>query len=99
MERLNQSFGIGMIELKANPYESRILFQPKEKNLDFKTIDKLCRINKDFEKFIEQTEKLMTASEKYVVSTEKELDEFCDSYFSNDTEFEKYCKEKFIPTE
>jgi uncharacterized protein len=97
MERLNQSFGIGIIELRANPYESKILFQPKYRDLDFKTIDKLCKINKDFEKFIEQTEKLMTASDKYYRSTEKELDEFCDSYFQNDSEIDKYCKEKFIP--
>jgi hypothetical protein len=94
MERLNQSFGIGIIELKANPYESKILFPAKYKDLDFKTIDKLCKINKDFEKFIEQIEKLMTASDKYYKSTEKELDEFCDSYFLNDTEIEEYCKEK-----
>lgn len=97
MERLNQSFGIGVIELNANPYKSRVLFQPKEKDLDFKTIDKLCIINKEFEKFIEQTEKLMTAEERYYKSTAKELDEFCDDYFKNDTEIEKYCKDKNIP--
>lgn len=99
MERLNQSFGIGIIKLKANPYESKVLFQPKYKNLDFKTIDKLCKINKEFEKFIEQVEKLMTASDKYATSTEKELDEFCDKYFSNDTEAENFCIEKNIPRE
>ena len=99
MERLNQSFGIGIIVLKANPYESKVLFQPKYKDLDFKTIDKLCKINKEFEKFIEQTEKLMTASDKYAKATEKELDEFCDRSFLNDTEVEKYCKEKNIPFE
>ncbi|WP_379841785.1 hypothetical protein [Flavobacterium myungsuense] len=97
MERLNQSFGIGIIELKANPYESKILYPAKYKALDFKTIDKLCRINKDFEKFIEQVEKLLTANEKYLKSTEKELEEFSDSYFLNDTEVEKYCKDKLIP--
>lgn len=97
IERLNQSFGIGVIELNANPYQSRVLFPAKYKELDFKTIDKLCKINKEFEKFIEQTEKLMTASEKYASGAEKELDEFCDSYFANDTEVEKYCKEKNIP--
>ena len=80
--------------MKVKPY-----FAPKQKELDFKTIDKLCRINPDFEKFIEQTEKLMTANEKYVKSTEKELEEFCDHYFSNDTEFENYCNEKHIPIE
>jgi len=99
MERLNQSFGIGVIILNSNPYKSKVLFQAKYRELDFKTIDKLCKMNKEFEKFIEQTEKLMTAEEKYHKSTEKELDEFCDDYFNNDSEIEKYCKEKYIPTE
>ena len=99
MARLNQSFGIGIIELNANPYQSQILFPSVYRDLDFKTIDKLCKMNKEFEKFIEQTEKLMTASEKYLSGAEKELEEFCDKYFSNYTEFEKYCKEKYIPIE
>jgi len=97
MERLNQSFGIGIIELQANPYQSKILFQSKHRELDFKTIDKLCKINKEFETFFEQTEKLMTAEERYFKSTEKELDEFCDKYFENDSEIKTYCEEKHIP--
>ncbi|GEO23489.1 hypothetical protein [Cyclobacterium qasimii] len=97
MERLNQSFGIGIIELNANPYRSKILFPATYRDLDFKTIDKLCKINNEFEQFIEQTDRLMTAQERYYKSTEKELDEFCDTYFDNDTEIEKYCKEKYIP--
>jgi hypothetical protein len=97
IERLNQSFGIGVIELHANPYQSKILFQPKYRSLDFKTMDKLCKINKKFEEFIEQTEKHMTAEEKYSKATEKELDDFSDEYFANDTERIKYCKEKNIP--
>ena len=32
-------------------------------------------MNKEFEKFIEQTEKLMTASEKYISGAEKELND------------------------
>ena len=99
MSRLNQSFGIGIIELNANPYQSKILFTAKYRDLDFKTIDKLCKINKEFEKYIEQTEKLMTAEERYYKSTEKELDDFCDDYFENDSDVEKYCKENYIPTE
>lgn len=99
MARLNQSFGIGIIELNANPYQSKILYPAIFRDLDFKTIDKLCKMNKEFEKFIEHTEKLMTASEKYVLGAEKELDEFCDGYFANDTEVEIYCKEKHITTE
>jgi uncharacterized protein len=99
MERLNQSFGIGIIELNANPYKSKVLFTSKYRDLDFKTIDKLCKINRDFEKFIEQTEKLMTAEERYYKATEKELDEFSDRYFINDTEIEQYCKDRHIPIE
>jgi uncharacterized protein len=90
MARLYQSFGIGIIELNANPYQSKVLFPPVYRDLDFITIDKLCKMNKEFEKFIEQTEKLMTASENYVSGADKESDEFCDNYFENDTDFENY---------
>ena len=97
LERLNQSFGIGVIELNANPYQSKVLFQAKYHTLDFKTIDKLCKINKSFDKFIEQTEKLLTAEDRYFEAIEKELNMFCDEYFDNDTEIEEYCKNKHIP--
>ncbi|MBL1233149.1 MAG: hypothetical protein COA31_010550 [Flavobacteriales bacterium] len=99
MERLNQSFGIGIIELNGNPYESKILFQPTYKELDFKTIDKLCEINSEFEKFIAQTETMLIAPEKYVKGTKKEFEDFCDDYFKTDSEIEKYCKDKNIPIE
>ena len=99
MERLNQSFGIGIIELSGNPYESKVLFQPKFKELDFKTMDKLCEINSEFEKFIGQTETMLIAPEKYVKGTRKEFEEFCDDYFKTDSEIEKYCKSKNIPYE
>jgi hypothetical protein len=99
MERLNQSFGIGIIELGGNPYESKVLFQPKFKELDFKTMDKLCEINSEFEKFIGQTETMLTAPEKYVKGTRKEFEEFCDDYFKTDSEVERYCKSKNIPYE
>lgn len=96
MERLSLSFGIGIIKLSANPYQSKVIFPPKYRDFDFKTIDKLCKINKEFERFIEQVDKLLTAEDRYYKSTEKELDEFCDKYFENDTEIEKYCKEMNI---
>ncbi|WP_299872126.1 hypothetical protein [uncultured Cocleimonas sp.] len=97
IERLNQSFGIGVIELKSNPYESKILFPSKYKELDFKTIDKLCKINPAFEDFIELSEKTLTASERYLNSIKNELDSFCDNYLKLDSEFEAYCKDKHIP--
>lgn len=97
MERLNQSFGIGIIELYGNPYESKILFQPTYRELDFKTIDKLCEINSEFEKFIGLTETMLIAPEKYAKGTKKEFESFCDDYFKTDSEVEKYCAEKNIP--
>ena len=100
MERLNQSFGIGIIELKSNPFESKVLFQAKLKELDFKTIDKLCKVNQDFENFIKLTEKSLTAKDDFDTETiEKRLIEFCDNYFLNDSEIEEYCKKVNIPTE
>lgn len=99
MERLSQSFGIGIIELSANPYESKILFSANLKELDYKTIDKLCEINKDFEKFIKQTEAMLTAPDEYFKGTQKVFEEFCDTYFETDSDIEKYCKENNIPFE
>ena len=99
MERLNQSFGIGIIELKANPYESKVLFPSEYKELDFKTIDKLCKINKTFDDFIELTEKTITATDRYIKPTKQELESFCDSFLSQDSEIEKYCLSKNIPFE
>jgi benzoyl-CoA reductase/2-hydroxyglutaryl-CoA dehydratase subunit BcrC/BadD/HgdB len=56
-------------------------------------------MNFEFSKFIEQIEKLLTATEKYISGVVKELDEFCDSYFVSDSEIELYCKEKNIPSD
>jgi hypothetical protein len=97
IERLNQSFGIGVIELKPNPYESKIIYPSRYKELDFKTIDKLCKINSSFEDFIELSEKTITASERYIKSIKNELENFCDDYLKHDSEFEAYCKKKHIP--
>ncbi len=97
MQRLNESFGIGIIELKSNPYESEILFQSKFKELDFKTIDKLCKVNDKYENFIEMTERMLTIDERNYQSVENELSNFCDEYFKNDSEIKEYCKKHFIP--
>jgi hypothetical protein len=97
MERLNQSFGIGIVKLHANPYESKILFQAKFRELDFKTIDKLCKVNPNYEKFIELTEKALAIEERYYSSIKKEFDTFCDRYFENDSQIEAYCHKHAIP--
>lgn len=99
MARLNQSFGIGIIKLNATPYQSKILFPAAYRDLDFKTIDKQCKMNSEFNKLFEQTEKLLTLTdERYYKSIENEPDEFCDDYFANDAEVENYSKVKHILT-
>jgi hypothetical protein len=99
IKRLNESFGIGVIELYSNPYQSKILFQSKYRELDINTIDKLCKNNPDFNIFLEQMEKLLNADEKYYKATENELEHICDNYLLNDDEIKEYCKEKNIPLE
>ncbi len=97
MERLNKSFGIGIIKLHANPFESQILFQSSYKNLDYQTIDKLCHINEKYRKLIEQIEKILSADDKYVNSSLLELDKECDVYYEKDEDILSYCETKNIP--
>ena len=55
MERLASSFGIGIIQLDPSDIDaSRILYPARgRETLDWETINKLCKQNKDFEKFLE----------------------------------------------
>lgn len=99
MKRLSQSFGIGIIRLAANPFQSEMLFPAKYRELDFVTIDKLCKINQNFEHFISHTEKLLAADERYVNALERELTGFCDDFFTSEEDAESYCKVKSIPVE
>lgn len=50
-ERLNESFGIGMIELK-NDNNKAIIFEAKERELDIRTFNMLVGINTNFREFI-----------------------------------------------
>ncbi len=100
IERLNQSFGIGVIELKVNPYESQILFSSKYRELDFKTIDKLCKINNTFKDFIVYIEEIITNKGRNYQRVKEEFQfKFCDTYLKDDIAIELYCKEKNIPIE
>ena len=96
LERLNKSFGIGFILLDSYPYKSKIIFNSSYKELDFITIDRLCEINKDFENFIKIIDKFLKANDDYIQPTKKELQEFCDEVLKNDSEIEKYIKQKEI---
>ena len=99
INRLHQSFGIGVIELKANPYQSKILNTARYKELDYKTIDKLCLVNKHFKEFVEFNQKMLTISEASFKFIENGFDKFCDDYFSSDSEIELYNQKNNIPYE
>lgn len=98
IERLNHTFGIGIIKLSANPFESKILFHAKSNKLSFKTIDKLSGMNDDFKDFMVLIEKILSAAEKYQSSVKMELTEFCDSFLETDKQFIDYCDSKRILT-
>ncbi len=53
LRRLNQSFGIGVIQLDGSEFSnSKIVLSAKEKALDMQTIDMLVDKNEDFKEFI-----------------------------------------------
>ena len=99
MERLNQAHGIGVIELKANPYMSKIRFQAKYKDLDVNTIDKLCKNSPDeFGAFIRSVYTLLTG-DNMLFKTDF-LHKFSDECFDNNSEeIKTYCNENNIPFE
>lgn len=99
LERLNKAFGIGIIKLHSNPFESQILFQSSYRELDYQTIDKLCNINEKYRDIIEQIEKILNADNRYLDSSLEELNRKCDTYYKKDEEIKKYCEFKNIPIE
>jgi len=85
LDRLSSSFGIGIIELNpSDPDSSRILYPARvRQSLDWETIDKLCRQNSDFEKFLQDVK--IDFESKRIHSSE--YDEVID-------DIAKYVKEK-----
>ncbi len=59
LSRLVNSFGIGIIKLqKKDVFSSQIVYGAKEKtNLDFEMIDKLSKLNPDFQAFLDSISK------------------------------------------
>ena len=95
MQRLNNAFGIGIILMQAT--EATILYPAREKQLDYITIEKLNRINKQFCEFINKLSKVLLASKDYTDIARDSLIAICDKVFETDEEIETYCKEHNIP--
>jgi len=99
MERLSRAFGIGVIKLHANPFESQVLFAATHKELDYQTIDKLCNINDKYHEFIGQIEKILNADDKYHELSMGELERKCDPFYTTDEDVINYCQSKNITSE
>lgn len=95
MKRLNNAFGIGIIEMQAT--EAKMLYQAREKQLDYNTIEKLNNLSPDFRTFIAKLSKVMLASKDYTADARKSFESICDKVFDTDEEIAAYCKEHSIP--
>ncbi len=100
LERLSLSFGIGFILLKSAPYESKILFPSKRREVDFKTMEKICGYNRDFRAFFDHVALVLEAENRYVEASEGKLEEICrKELLKDEDEIVTYCKQKHIPTD
>lgn len=97
MERLNRSFGIGVIKLSPYSDNTLELFPARKNELDYYTIDKLCRINNDFKNFITKSTKVLNAQAEVLEDVKSGLQKFCDRGFSSQEEILEYCNENHIP--
>lgn len=97
MARLNRSFGIGIIKLSPYSDDTAVLFPARKNELDYYTIDKLCRINPDFKSFIIKATKVLNAQTEVLEDVKGGLQKFCDKGFSSQEEILAYCDENYIP--
>lgn len=91
MKMLNESFGIGFIQLSAEDYKksSRLLPAKRKEQLDWNMINRLLRENPDFREFVNTIEWDMASS------TVRNTSDFDEQFKSND-EFLAYIREKRI---
>ena len=97
MARLNRSFGIGVIKVSPYTDDTTVLYPARKNELDYYTIDKLCRINPDFKNFIVKTTKVINAATDVLEDVKGGLQKFCDKGFASQDEVIKYCNENHIP--
>lgn len=97
MSRLNAAFGIGIIQLQAHSTDTKIWFDAREKEIDYTTLDNLCRNNSDVSGFIEKLNLLLDADAKGHKVFKHNFEQDCDEIFKDDKELENYCLAKNIP--
>lgn len=88
IKRLNQSFGIGLIQLGLENIEC--ILNAKERELDFETIEMLIEKNKDFKEFIQNVNKDFKTNDKDRIAIQN-YDKILD-----DEKLENYIENKKI---
>ncbi len=92
LRRLNQSFGIGVIKLKSEISNSKILLPAKEREIDMPTLNMLVKQSpKDFKPFMEKINKQIEKG----LDTAVDMGEFFDEAL-DDEAMQKYIKDKGI---
>ena len=97
MVRLNRAFGIDVIKLSPYSDDTKEIFPAKRNELDYYTIDKLCRINPDFKNFVTKATTVINAPTEVLEDVKGGLRKFCDKGFSSQDELLAYCSESHIP--
>lgn len=97
LERLNRSFGIGVIKISPYVDSTKILFPARKNEVDYHTVDKLCRINSDFHNFMERTARVLNAQTEVLEDVKGGLLRSCDKPFATEEELQSYCCEHNIP--
>lgn len=97
LERLNRAFGIGIIKLSPFSDTTQVLFPAIKKDVDYYTVDKLCKINPDFRNFMVKTARVLNAQQDMIEDVKRGLESFCDKGFANEEELTAYCSTHHIP--
>lgn len=95
--RLNRAFGIGIIQLSPYADATKELFPARKNELDYYTIDKLCRINPDYNSFIDKATGVLNVQKEYMEDVKGGLQKFCDKGFDSQEEIIEYCNKHHIP--
>lgn len=90
LERLNASFGIGVIQLDSEVLESEVILRSRFRELDIDTLDVLARKNSDFEEFI------LNLNEEIVIGKEDRINRKKYDKILENEELERYIKQKGI---
>lgn len=94
LKRLNASFGIGVIQLEADIFNSEVILPAMQRNLDIETLNMLVEESPDFKNFVVDINRHIKAKTENLGDIKDKFDEIY-----SDEKLEKYIKDKHINKE